>query len=338
MVRHTLAMLARWQDGQTCDIDAEMHALTLTIVVDAIFQADVTAETAQIAQAITSIGEVLSQQYGNPLLALLPDSAPVPALRRKRAAVTALDRIIYRLIAERRTAPEDRGDLLSLFLAVEDETTGERMTDLQVHDEVMTLFIAGHETTALTLTWALILLAQHPEVEAQLQAELERALAGRSPTVDDLTRLPYTDSIIKETLRLYPPVWSILREALGDVEIGPLALRRGDVVWLTPYLIQRDPRYFDQPEQFRPDRFAPDGSGQPLERRIPRYAYYPFGGGPRICLGNGFAMLEARLLLATIAQQVRLRLPAGYQAKIKAGPTLGVEGPVPVVVERRKQL
>jgi cytochrome P450 len=330
MVRQALAMLDRWQVGETRNIAAEMHAVTLNIVVEAIFQTDVKAETAAIAQAITTIGEVLSHQMTNPILAALPDQTPLPLLRRKHQAVNELDRIIYQLIARRRATPGDRSDLLSLLLAVTDEETGERMSDLQAHDEVTTLFIAGHDTTAWTLIWALILLSQHPEVRAKLQTELEASLEGRLPTVDDLPRLPYTDAIIKETLRLYPPVVGILREALIPVELEGLTMQPGEIVWLTPYIIQRDGRYFDRPEQFWPERFGPDGSGQPLERRIPRYAYYPFGGGPRICLGNGFAMLEARLLLATIAQHYRLSLPEDYQVKPKFGPVLGVEGPVPM--------
>lgn len=219
--------------------------------------------------------------------------------------------------------------MLSVLLAVEDADTGERMTNKQIHDEVLTLFIAGHETTAVTLTWSLIMLSQHPDCEARLQAELAEVLGDRPPTVADLAQLPYTDYIIKETLRLYPPV-PMAREALTSVDLGQLVLKKREIVFLIPYLTQRDPRYFDQPERFWPDRFAPDASGQPLERRIPRYAYFPFGGGPRVCIGNGFAMLEARLLLATIAQRFKLRLPQGHQVKIKLVPTLGFDGSVPM--------
>jgi len=330
MVHHTSAMLQGWQEGQTLDLAAAMRGLTLTIVVDALFQEDIGPETERFAQAIGVVGEVLAQQFVQPWLVWLPESFPLPVLRRKRRAVAELNRIIYGLIAKRRADAAGRTDLLSLLMTAEDEATGERMSDVQLHDEVLTLFIAGHETTALALTWAFVLLGQTPEVEANLQRELDAVLAGRAPTVADLPHLPYTEAVIKETLRLYPPAPGILREALTTVDLGTLTLEKGDIVWLIPYFNQRDPRYFDEPERFWPERFAPDESGRPLERRIPRFAYYPFGGGPRICIGNGFALLEARLLLATLAQQYRFRLVDGYQPRLKFGATLGPDGPVPV--------
>jgi cytochrome P450 len=336
MTQRTLERLSTWPDGEPVDIAAEMHALTLTVVVDAIFHSDITAETTRFTQAITTVGEVLNLQITRPWLAIMPDKAPIPIMKRKRQAVAELDQIIYSLIAQRRAAPVGQGDLLSLMLASKDEETSEPMSDLQLHDEVLTLFIAGHETTALTLTWAFILLSQNPEVEARLQAEVDEVLADNPPSATDLPQLPYTDQVIKETLRLYPPAWGILREALEPVKIDNLALERGDIVWLTPYLIQRDPRYFDQPERFWPERFSADENGQPLERRIPKYAYYPFGGGPRICLGNGFAMLEARLLLATIVQRYQLRLRPDHQVKVKVGPTLSLDGPVPMQIIQRE--
>lgn len=335
MVQHTSAMLQGWHDGQSLDLAATMRSLTLMIVVDALFREDISPETERFAQAITTVGEILSQQFVQPWLVWLPESFPLPVLRRKRRAVAELDRIVYGLIAKRRTDAAQRTDLLSLLLTAEDEETGERMSDAQLHDEVLTLFIAGHETTALALTWAFVLLSQTPEVEAKLQGELDSVLAGRAPTVADLPHLPYTEAVVKETLRLYPPAPGILGEALTTVNLDGLTLEKGDIIWLIPYFNQRDSRYFDQPERFWPERFAPDESGRPLERRIPRFAYYPFGGGPRICIGNGFAMLEARLLLATLAQQVRFRLADGYQPRLKFGATLGPDGPVPVQLIKR---
>jgi cytochrome P450 len=312
-----------------------MRALTLTIVVDALFQEDIGPETERFAQAITTVGEILAQQFVQPWLVWLPESFPLPVLRRKRRAVAELNRIVYGLIAKRRADAAQRTDLLSLLLIAEDEATGERMSDVQLHDEVLTLFIAGHETTALALTWAFVLLSQTPEVEAKLQGELDSVLAGRAPMVADRPHLPYTEAVIKETLRLYPPAPGILREALTTINLGTLTLEKGNIIWLSPYFNQRDSRYFDEPERFWPERFAPDESGRPLERRIPRFAYYPFGGGPRICIGNGFAMLEARLLLVTLAQQYQFRLADGYQPKMKFGATLGPDGPVPVQLIKR---
>jgi cytochrome P450 len=195
---------------------------------------------------------------------------------------------------------------------------------------VFTLFIAGNETTALTLSWAWCLLAQHPEVEQKLDQELTSVLSGRLLRVTDLPQLPYTQAIIKEVLRLYPPAWISFRQAKVDLQLGGYDIKQGEMIWLTPYIVQRDPCYFDQPAQFWPERFLPDETGQPLERRIPRFAYYPFGGGPRICLGNGFAMLEASLILATMAQRYRFQLAANQPVQMKARATLGFESQVPM--------
>jgi cytochrome P450 len=257
-------------------------------------------------------------------------------MRRKRQATAVLDEIVYRMIAERRRSGADAGDLISMFLLAEDEDTGERMSDRQVRDEVATLFIAGHETTALALCWAWVLLAQHPEAEARLHAEVDRVLGERPPSLADLPNLAYTEMIVKEVLRLYPPAWMILRQANDDVELGGYRVQKGEMVMIAPYVVQRDPRYYDEPETFRPERFAPDASGQSLEKQLPRFAYFPFGGGPRICIGNGFALLEATLVLATVAQSFRLTLTPGQPVEPAALLTLTFKRNVPMQIVARR--
>jgi cytochrome P450 len=212
------------------------------------------------------------------------------------------------MIDERRASGEDKGDLLSMLLLAQDEDDGRMMTDQQVRDEATTLFIAGHETTANALSWILYLLAQHPEVEAKLLDELETLLAGRPPTVDDLHRLRYTEMIVKESMRLYPPAWIISRFATEDVEVGDYTLKAGSIVLISQYVMHRHPDHWAEPECFIPERFED-------ESRIPKYVYFPFGGGPRICIGNHFALMEATLVLATLMQRIQFALEPGQQIK-----------------------
>ena len=335
MVQCAQRMLANWQDGQSRDIRQEMSATTLKIVVDALFHSTVEEETGSIYAALTELGEIIWRQSRNPLLALTPDWAPLPLMRRKRRASAALDTIVYRFIQQRRAANADTGDLLSMLMLAEDEN-GQRMTDRQLHDEVMTIFIAGHETTALTLTWAFVLLAQHPAAETRLQAEVDRVLQGRAPTLIDLPSLPFTERVIKETLRLYPPAWLLLRQTLEEIPLGSYHVPKGQQIWISAYIMHRHPHFYDQPEAFRPERFDLDETGQDLETRLPKFAYLPFGGGPRVCIGNAFALLEAQLLLATIVQRYRLIITPDSTIKLRVGPTLGFEaGALMQVVQRR---
>jgi cytochrome P450 len=335
MLNETRRMLTDWQDGQWRHIDEDMHDLTLRIVVDALFQAKITAAGDAIRAAMLELSEAITEQAMNPLKAFLPDWLPTSVTRRKARASARLDGIVYGLIEARRQSGGDSGDLLSMFLLAEDEETGERMTDQQVRDEVMTMFIAGHETTAVALTWAWVLLAQHPAVEAKLQAELEQVLAGRPPTLADLPHLPYTELLVKEVLRLYPPAWVIFRQSLTRIELGGYEVPAGAIISIIPYTLHRHPHYYEQPEQFWPERFGPDSSGEILEKRLPRFAYLPFGGGPRICIGHSFALMEARLLLATIAQKYRLQLSPGHQVEPNPLATLGCKGSVPMHVTAR---
>lgn len=313
MVDYTVHMLDTWRDGAALDIAHEMMALTMKIVAKTLFDADMT-ETDEVGQAISVGIETVSQRMTQPLY--LPDWVPTPANRRRLRALKVLDDTVNGIINARRSAPHDKGDLLSMLLLSTDEDGGQ-MNDKQVRDEAMTLFIAGHETTANALTWAFYLLSQNPEAEAKLNAEASAILADRVPTLSDLPRLPYHEMVIREAMRLYPPAWITSREAIAEVEIGGYTIKQGGIVLLSPYLMHRDPRYFDKPETFLPERFAPG-----WEERLPRYAYFPFGGGPRVCIGNTFAMMEAQLILATVMQRYHLALLAGFQPTPQALVTL----------------
>jgi cytochrome P450 len=248
---------------------------------------------------------------------------PTPGNLRARRAVRQLDAVMYRIIAERRAQKTDRGDLLSLLLRARDESDGAGMSDKQLRDEAMTLFLAGHETTALVLSWTWYLLAQHPAAERQLWAELDAVLGGRAPSVDDWPKLKYAEHILLESMRLYPPAYLIGREAIADCVIGGYDIPRGMTLLMPQWVVQRDPRFFDEPDSFRPERW-----GEERIKSLPKFAYYPLGGGPRICIGNQFAMMEMVLLLATIAQKFCFRMTPG--ATVTPLPTFTLR-PVPGV-------
>jgi cytochrome P450 len=336
MVALTTQLLDTWREGETRQIDEDMRALTLQVVVDAVFHGDISEEIERVGWVMSEAAQVLTEQTYNPLKAILPDWLPLAFLRRKRRAVAVLDEIIYRFIAERRLSGREESDLISLLMQVEDDETGERMSDLQVHDEVATLLIAGHETSSLALTWAWFLLARHPEAAAALYAEVDEVLKGKPAELADLPRLPYAEMVIKEVLRLYPPSWMILREAVEDTALGDYQIRNKDILMMAPYVVQRDARFYDDPDSFQPERFAPDDSGRLLEKRLPKLAYFPFGSGPRICLGNGFAMLEMQLVLATIAQRYRLFLVSDQSVEPAARLTLSFSGSIPMRVVARR--
>lgn len=257
-----------------------------------------------------------------------PLSVPTPRNRRINAAIHTLDAIVQGLIQERRQRAIERGDVLSLLLLARDEETGQGMSDQQVRDEVMTLLFAGHETTSNLLAWTWFLLATHPEVEQRLQAELDAVLGGRLPTVEDLAHLPYGHRVLEETLRLYPPAWSLARKALVDDKVGGYVLPASTIILMSPYVTHRHPAFWEEPERFDPDRFTPE--------RVavrPRYAYFPFGGGPRQCIGNTFALMEAHLILATVAQRYRLRLVPDHPVEPQALLTLRPRDGLPMLLE-----
>jgi cytochrome P450 len=238
----------------------------------------------------------------------LPSWLPTRRNREEKRALRRIDQLLNRFIAEHRASREAPADLLSVLLAATDEESGIGMSDRQLHEEMMTLFLAGHETTAMALTWTWYLLSRHPQVEEKLVDEVSRVLKGRPPTVADLAQLPYTEMVVRESMRLYPPAPGVAREPIEDVRIGGYDVPRGSLITVNTYAMHRDRRFFDDPERFDPERFGPG-----WEERIDRYAFLPFGGGPRVCIGNGFAMMEARLILATVVQRVRLSLEPGQQ-------------------------
>jgi cytochrome P450 len=240
--------------------------------------------------------------------------------------------VVLQSIAERRRDGADRGDLLSMLLATRDEETGEGMTDRQLRDEVMTLMLAGHETTAMTLSWTLYLLSLHPAARRALQDEVDRVLAGRPPGTDDLPQLPYTRAVIEEAMRLYPPAWAVTRSVTAADEVDGFLIPAGSMTMLSPYATHRDPSLWQNPEGFDPDRFH---ATQDVDLPRPRYAYFPFGGGPHLCIGAGFAMMEAQILLATLVQRLRLDLVPGLPIELEPLVTLRPRHGIPMTVHPR---
>jgi cytochrome P450 len=275
--------------------------VTLNIVAETLFGADVSADAGQMGRIISELMEEFGRILGLAARFQPPAWVPTSSNRRFRASARKVDRVILGIIEARRRRPSDAAgdDLLSLLIGARDEDGG-LMTDAQVRDEAVTLFLAGHETTALALTYSLYLLATHPECQARLSDELGRVLGGRAPTIGDLESLEYTDAVLLESMRLYPPAWVMARQALTEVEIGGYRFRKGAEFVMSPWVLHRDPRSFDDSEAFKPERWESD-----LAQRLPRFAYFPFGGGPRVCIGNRFAMMEAKLVLATALQRFR---------------------------------
>lgn len=326
MVERACEARERWREGVAIDVSQEMMRLTMDIVSRALFSADVEGEADEIAEALNGV-------FGLFDLILLPfseyiEKLPLPAMRRFHAARARLDATIYKLIRERRARGQDRGDLLSMLLLAQDEEGEGTMTDQQVRDELLTLFLAGHETTANALTWAWYLLAQNHEADSRLRAEVDAALGSRPPGAQDLATLPYTGAVFAEALRLFPPAWAIGRRTLEDVELGGYTVPKGCVVLLSPYVTQRDARWFPEPEAFRPERWLEEDEARP------KFAYFPFGGGARVCIGERFAGMEGALLLATIAQRWQFRLAPGQRVEHKAQITLRPKYGMRMVVQK----
>ncbi|MDT5159116.1 MAG: hypothetical protein QOH51_3473 [Acidobacteriota bacterium] len=313
MVAFTEQMLARWRDGEVRDAHEEMMLLTQSIVARTLFSADVSGQS-EMGEALRTIIHPFASQAT--LKWILDNRLPTPGHLRFNRAVRKIDGFVYRIIAERRASGEDTGDLLSMLLRAQDED-GSQMTDRQLRDELMTSFLAGHETTALALTWTWYLLAQNPEVEKKLAAELEEVLGGRAPKAEDMPRLKFAEWVIRESMRLYPPLWGVGREAVRECEVGGYRIPKGMQIFAFQWVVQRDPRWYTEPERFRPERW-----GEEEAARLPRYAYFPFGGGPRQCIGNYFATMEAVLILATVAQRFRLRLVPEH--KVELLPTMSL--------------
>ncbi len=301
MVAQTADQMAEWRHGEERDLYREMMQLALKVVCKALFRIEIPPERDRFAAALDTVLELSAggRMLLPPLLRLLP----TPGNMRYLRSVRVLDKIVYSLIAERRREGSEGGDLLSELLQATD-AEGRPLSETQVRDEIMTLLLAGHETTAVTLTWTWFLLARNPAVEHALADELRSVLAGRVPGMDDLPRLPYTARVVKEAIRLYPPIWALVRSAIHDCDLGGYRVPAGSTVLLSQWVTHRDPRFFADPERFDPDRW--------LREPAHRFAYFPFGGGPRSCIGASFATMEATLILATVAQQFSFRISEGF--------------------------
>ena len=327
MVGYTQDMLATWQGGEVRNISEEAMRLTLYIVAKSLFNED-SAEMARLADtighAVRELQEIVDADFESPWIP--PLWLPTPGNRRRRALQSTLHTTIDTLITKRVAGAvngqvEDRGDLLSMLLLAQDET-GKGLTPSQVRDEVNTILLAGHETTSNALTWTWYLLGQHPEVAEKLYAEVDKVLAGRAPTLADLPNLPYTAKVIKESMRLYPPAWMLnRRRAVVDTTLGGYPIPRGTEVIISSYVMHHLARYFEDPDEFRPERFTAE-----FEESLPRFAYMPFGGGPRVCIGNSFAMMETQLILAMVSSHFALELLPGTVAELNPQITLSIKG------------
>jgi len=329
MTETAAVMLAGWRDGETRDINEEMMSATLDIVAKSLFGSDVSAKARGVGQAMAV---VMEQFIGQANMAfVLPDKIPIPKSARLRRSMKHLDNVVYELIRARRAAPKHTGDLLGVLLEAQDEGGG-RMADEQLRDEIMTLFLAGHDTTANALSWTWYLLAQNPEKEEALYAELRAVLGNRAPTAADLPQLRYTEMVIKESMRLYPPAWGVGRRAIRDFELDGYHIPAGTNFFLLQWVTQRDARFFVEPERFEPERWRDD----PIRNgKLPRFSYFPFGGGPRVCVGAGFAMMEVTLLLAMIAQRFRLALEPGQTIEPLFSVTLRPKSGMRMVLHER---
>ncbi len=294
----TRRMVGRWRDGDTLDIHTAMNDLTVQIVARVMFGLDVESDTAEVGASLHEILEHFRAQMDAGLL--IPPGVPTPGNLRMKRALTRLESIVYRIIRDRRACTRPTDDLLSTLLHPADP--GACLTDRELRDEVVTLLVAGHETTAVSLTWTWYLLSLAPEVDARLAAEIAGVIGNRPAALADLPRFQYAGRVVLEALRLYPPAWTTPRVAIEDCTIGEFPVPRGTSITMSQWVMHRDPRFFAKPSAFDPDRWAGG-----LLARLPRFAYFPFGGGPRGCIGESFAMVEALLILVAIAQRFRLK-------------------------------
>jgi cytochrome P450 len=327
MVRHAERSERHWTDGATVDIQAEMSALTLAVVGETLFGTDVDeARSATVRRAMTDTLGMFDRVY-SPLFRLLV-RLPSPTMRRYHRLESDLNRVIGEMIAERRATGVTGNDLLSLLLRAREDGTG--MADEQVRDEALTLFLAGHETTAIALTWIWWLLSGNPDAEQRLHNELDEVLGSRAPTVADLPNLPYTQAVVSESLRLRPPVWAMGRTAVAEHRANGHTIAPGSIVVIAPWLLHHDERWWPEPSTFRPERWL-DGE----QERRPRYAFLPFGGGPRVCIGEPFARLEAAMIVASVGRRWRFESASGEEPDLQAVITLRPRGGLPMVARRR---
>jgi cytochrome P450 len=326
MAEYVEQMLATWHNGEERDIHEEMLQLALRIVGKTLFDADVTRDAKEVGETLNILLQIAAN-FGRTIL--VPLWVPTPRNLRAKLGIKRLEKVIYRIIAERRASGHDTGDLLSILLHAQDED-GSHMNDRQLRDETITLFLAGHETTANTLSWTWWLLAQNPAVEKKFHEELHGVLGGRVPTLNDLPKLRYLSHVLTESLRLYPTAWGMARLAAEEHEIAGYPVRVGYGVAFAQWVVQRDERWFDAPLEFRPERWE-----NGLAKQLPRFAYFPFGGGPRQCIGNAFALMEASVVLATVGRKYRFSLVPEHQVTPLASITLRPRNGIRVTLESR---
>ncbi len=326
MVHYTEQMLESWQEGEIFDINQELIALTLRIVAQALFGTDVMASASQVSKSMASLEESFTKEALSPPI---PYWLPTPHNLSVNRVLQGLDTLVRRIIAEHRSSGKDTGDLLSMLLLAQDED-GSQMSIQQVRDEVMTLLLAGHETTANALVWACYLLSQHPEVAQKLREEVDTILGQRAPTLEDLPHLQYVDMVIKETLRVYPPAWILGRQAMQDITLGGYRVGKGTMVFVSPYVQHHDPRWFEQPDEFRPERFSEEN-----EKKIRAHAYIPFGAGPRVCIGSRFTLTEQKIVLTLLAQKVNLTLAPNQKVEMEPLITIRPKGGMHMTITKR---
>lgn len=327
-VRLTEQQVAEWKPGEERDIVQEMMTLTLRIATKVLFSSEITGREQDVGKAIVTAQHHFLERFNS--LVRFPSWFPTPANLKFKKMVRELDEIVFGLIRQRRADKQEKGDLLSMLLHAQDEDDKSRMSDKQLRDELMTLFLAGHETTALMLSWAWRALAQHPEILQKLQNEIDQELGGRTPTPADMPRLKYLEHFLLEVLRLYSSAYLIGREAIEPCEIGGYEIPTGMTLWACQWVMHRDPRFWQDPLAFEPERWETD----PLAKQ-PRLIYFPFGAGPRVCIGNSFAMLEAGLIVSTLLQRVKVQMKPGTDVHPLAAFTLRPSGPIPFTVEKR---
>lgn len=309
-------------EGRHIDLHAELMRLTLRVVGKLLFDADVTRDAGTVGVALEEVTTFFTRQ-SSLFLRFVPRSVRRLVRRPFDRAVDRLDGVIASIIERRHREPTAHADLLGMLMAARDED-GVAMSDRQLRDEVMTAFLAGHETTALALSWTFALLARHPDSEARVVGELDRVLGGRAPAWQDLPALVQTSAVLREAMRVYPPAWILARQALRPVDLGTVCIPEGAFVVVSPWAVHRDPRLFVEPDTFLPDRWSGD-----LESRLPRFAYFPFGGGPRGCVGSGLATMEATLVLATFLQRARFVVDRDHKVEPEASISLRLRGGLP---------
>ena len=332
MSAHTIEMIEQWKENnlleQPIDIHREMMAVTLRIVGQTLMSKDLNVSAAEIGVNLSILIENIYVRVHS--LIHWPLWVPTPGNLKFKKAKNVIDKIILAVIDERLANPHDKVDLLSMLINARDEETGERMDREQLRDEVMTIFAAGHETSANAMTWTLYLLAKHPEIAERLYQELNSVLEGRAAAMEDIPKLKYTLQVIEESMRLFPPAWIIERHALDEDQVGGFRIKKGDEIMMSPYVMHRDPKFWKDPDTFNPDRFSEEQS-----KGRDRYAYYPFGGGPRFCIGSNFALLEMQLMLAILCQRFTFNIAPKYKVELEPLVTLRPKGGMPLTVRSR---